>query len=375
MTERKVAMVINTLGSGGVPEAVLNLCTHLPRDRCAPHVFALKGDTAPDPSLRKRFALAGVPVTVARSSDGKIGTVAELADWLTSEGIAILHSHSYRPNLYARMAGAICRPSGLRIVAHYHNQYDDKWPDGGPALTLERHLAGITDAMVAVSASVRGHVAQAVGVSADRITVIHNGVGADKVRHVNRDVARRQLGLMPDDLAIGLIGRVCAQKGQEDMVEAALLLRHTLPQAVVLMIGAIEDATLHRRLTARTEAEGATGNIRFCGHMPDIAPAYAGLDILAAPSRWEGFGLMLVEAMAAGLPIVATDAGAIAEVTGGAARLVPAGDPAALAEAIRCFDPGARAMAAEAGLVRARDFDWPAAATRLAVLYDGLPCP
>lgn len=374
MTRRKVAMVLNTLGSGGVPEAVLNLCAHLPRERYAPQVFVLKGEGS-NPGLEGRFADAGVEVTVGQAPDGKIGSVAELADWLSRRGIDILHSHSYRPNLYARMAGAICRPQGLRIVAHYHNQYDDKWTEGSPALLLEQRLAGVTDAMVAVSDVVRGHVAEAIGVAPGKIAVIPNGLDAGKVRAVDREAARRAFGLSPDDLAIGLIGRVCAQKGQEDMVEAALLLSHRKPEAVVLMIGALEDGALHDRLAARIAAAGAGGRIRFCGHMPDIAPAYAALDILAAPSRWEGFGLMLVEAMAAGLPIVASDAGAIAEVTGGAARLVPPGDAGALAEALEGFDRVARARAAEAGRVRARDFDWSAAAARLASLYDDLPCP
>lgn len=374
MTARKVAMVLNTLGNGGVPEAALNLCAHLPRDRFTPQIFVLKEDT-PDAALRQRLADAGVPVTFARSTDGKIGAIADLTSWLMSERIAILHSHSYRPNLYARMAGAICRPAGVRIVAQYHNQYDDKWLADSPARTLEQHLVGVTDALIAVSTSVRDHVAETLAIPADRLTVIPNGITPDKVRHLNRDGARAQLGLAPGDLAIGLIGRVCTQKGQEDMVEAALLLRQTRPESTILMIGALEDTALYQRLSARIADHNATDRIRFCGHLPDIAPAYAALDILAAPSRWEGFGLMLVEAMAAGLPIIASNVGAIPEVTAGAARLVPPGDPAALARAIAGFDPPARAQAAKAGRHRACAFDWPSAANRLATLYDTLPCP
>lgn len=374
MTARNLAMVINSLGSGGVPETALNLCAHLPRDRYAPQIFVLKDD-APDTTLRQRLADAAVPVTFARANGGKIGAIADLTTWLMTQRIALLHSHSYRPNLYARMAGAICRPAGLRMVAQYHNQYDDKWLADSTAHALEQHLAGVTDAMIAVSASVRDHVAERIALPADRITIIPNGITPDKVRHLNRPAARAQLGLAPGDLAIGLIGRVCDQKGQQDMVDAALLLRQTRPEATILMIGALEDAALHQRLMAQITARQATDRIRFCGHLSDIAPAYAALDILAAPSRWEGFGLMLVEAMAAGLPIVATDVGAIPEVTAGAALLVPAGDPAALARAIAAFDGPARARAAQAGRIRARDFNWQAAAKRLTALYDSLPCP
>jgi glycosyltransferase involved in cell wall biosynthesis len=374
---RSVAMVVNTLGSGGVPEAVLNLCAHLPRAQYEPHLFVLKagGNPSESQAFSACFRDADVPVTIAQSPDGKIGAVAELADWLMQRRMNILQSHSFRPNLYARMAGAICRQSGLRIVAQYHNQYDDKWPVGSSALLLERQLAQVTDAMVAVSTSVRDHVVQKLGLREDRITVIPNGVTPGKVRPIDRQAARRQLGLAPQDLAIGLIGRVCAQKGQEDLVEAALKLRQRLPQAVFLLIGAVEDAALHARIEALIGGEKATDRIRFIGHMSDIAPAYTALDLLVAPSRWEGFGLVLVEAMAAGLPILATDVGAIAEVTGGAARLVAAGNPSALADAILSFDPKARERAAATGKERCLAFSWKASAARLAALYDQLPPP
>jgi glycosyltransferase involved in cell wall biosynthesis len=372
MRPRKVGMVLNTLGFGGVPEAVLQLGTHLPADRFAVQVYVLKGEPAAPESLL-RFQDSGLPVTVAGPSDGKIGAVAELADWLLRERIDILHCHSYRPNLYGRLAGALCRPQGLRIVAHYHNQYDDKWSVDPAALRLERHLAGVTDAMVAVSQSVQNHMAKAIGTDPARITVIPNGIGADKIGYVDRDEARRHLGIAEGSLAIGLIGRICAQKGQEDLVSAALLLRDRMPEAVFLMIGAPEDERLHQSLRARIDAVGASNSVRFTGHLTQIALAYRGLDILAAPSRWEGFGLMLVEAMAAGLPIVATDAGAIPEVTGGAACLVPVADPGALADAIQSFDEPRRRQAAADGQIRAKAFEWSSAAARLASLYDTLP--
>lgn len=143
MSVRKVAMVLNTLGSGGIPEAVLNHCTHLPRDRDQPLLFVLKAGPA-DPGLRARFAAAEVPVTVACGCDVKIGTVAELAERQARSGVDFLHSHSFRRNLNARLAGSLCRPTGLRILAHDHNQRDDKWPAGSAALTLERQLAQVT---------------------------------------------------------------------------------------------------------------------------------------------------------------------------------------------------------------------------------------
>ena len=134
--------------------------------------------------------------------------------------------------------------------------------------------------------AVRNHVASAMTVPPNRIAVIENRVTADRVRQVDRSAARRQFCPKPQDFAIGVVGRICAQKGKDDMVEAALLLRQSLPHATALMIGAVEEAAMHARLCARIAIAGAGDRIRFCGHMPDIAAAYSGLDLLAAPSRW-----------------------------------------------------------------------------------------
>lgn len=373
MPRPRVAMVLNTMGLGGVPEVAFQLLRHLPPDSAEPFVYALKdGGDAPSRAARQaRFEALGVPCRTG-SWPGKTGAVAELADWLAEQRIDILHTHSYRPNLYGRMAGALCRPSGLRIVAHYHNDYSDKWDRGPEAMALERRLAPLTDAMIAVSGSVGDHVAARLGIGAGAIEVIPNGVDPARFEGRDRDAARRAFGLEPGQMAIGLVGRVCEQKGQEDLVEAAVLLSRRGLDPAILMAGDIEDRALHARLAARIGEAGLGDTVRFLGHVDDAAGLYEALDLLVAPSRWEGFGLMLVEAMAAEVPVIAAESGAIPEVAGGAALLVPPRDPVRLAEAtaVLLSDPARRTGMAEKGRARARVFAWAGAGQRLAALYD-----
>lgn len=368
----RLAMAINTLGTGGVPEAVLGLTRHLPRDRFDPRLYVMRPplDPAAAEAMAARFEQAGIPVVIAPPGDGKLGSVAQMADWLAEARIDILHSHSFRPNLYARLAGVLGRQGGLRMIAQYHNQYDDKWTEGSYALGLERHLAQTTDAMIAVSGAVRDHVAARLLIDPGRVDVVLNGIDPDKVRDCDRDAARQALGLRADDLAIGCVGRVCRQKGQDLFVQAALALLHRMPRAQFLIIGSPEDAAMTDALIRRIADAGAADRIRFLGHRPDIAPIYRALDVLAAPSRWEGFGLMLAEAMAAGCAVVASAVGAIPEVTAGAAVLVPPDDPDALAKALAGLGgPQRKAMQAK-GMIRARAFGWEQAAAEVAAIYD-----
>lgn len=178
------------------------------------------------------------------------------------------------------------------------------------------------------------------------------------------------VGLGQDQLGIGCIGRICRQKGQDIFVQTALALRDRMPKAQFLIIGSAEDAAMATALQAQIAAAGAADRIRFLGHRQDMAPIYRALDILASPSRWEGFGLMLAEAMAAGCPVVASHVGAIPEVAAGAALLVPPDDPDALATALAGLDAPIRRDLREKGLIRSRAFVWQEASAQMAAIYD-----
>lgn len=370
MTAR-VAHILNSLGTGGVPEAVLGLVRHGDTKAHSPLVYCLKPAMEPEAAqdLRRRFEAAGAEVHVAPGAD-KIDGVAHLADWLAGQRIDLLHSHSYRPNLYGRMAGFLIRSNGLRIVSHYHNQYDDKWLPGSSALMLERRMAAGTDAMVAVSGMVQKHVAARLDVPRRRIEVIPNGIAEDKTAPRGREEARRALGLDPSAEVIGCVGRICRQKGQDLFVAAALALLAQGHGGTFALIGAEEDAGMAARLRALIAAAGMGDRVIFLGHIKDMANVYAALDLLVAPSRWEGFGLMLVEAMAAGCPVIACEAGAIPEVAGGAARLVGVEAVEELAESIGSLDGATRRSLAAAGRLRAAEFGWPRAAAQVGALYD-----
>jgi glycosyltransferase involved in cell wall biosynthesis len=381
MIRPRVAHVLNSIGLGGVPEAAYHLIRALPRDAYQNRVYILKraaGDEDAREGRAARFAEVGAAVSFPQREDAKLGGVGELAAWLLENRIDLLHTHSYKPNLYGRLAGLLCRYTGLKMIAHYHNQYDNKWEkDGG--LIYDRTLAHASDALIACSGSVAEHVAERIGVAPQRVDVILNGVEAGRFAAADRLQARAALGLPPDVPAIGCVGRISEQKGQEEFIRAATLVRREFPSAIFLVVGSADDDKLLARMQALVAQLDLGATVRFTGHLSDMPVVYAALDVLAAPSRWEGFGLMLAEAMAAGRPIVAARAGAIPEVVveDETALLVPPRDAPALAAALLRVlrDPALARRLGAAGVVRARDFSWERSGAALDTVYQRVLTP
>jgi len=369
-----VAHVLHAMGLGGVPEVAWQLISRLPRERFDLRVYAMRqaaGEEEARDAMRARLENHGVPVTFC-PVEGALRIVANLSEWLVAEGVDLIHTHSYRPNLQGRLAAAPLRGSGLRLVAHYHSTMDEKRAAEG-TLALERSLTAVTDRVIACSQATGDHVAELLRVPEGRLTVVPNAVETARFADGDRAAMRAALGIEDDRPVIGLVGRIDPLKGQEDLVRAASLVRAEHPGALMLLVGSTAKDDVAAPVRHLIETEGVADAVRFTGYLHDMPSLYAAIDVLAAPSRSEGFGLMLVEAMAAGVPIVASVAGAIPEVVGdGPALLVAPEDPPALAAALNhvLADGDAAAAMGAAGRARAQAFTWERSAATLTGVYD-----
>ena len=371
-TKLRVAHVINGMGLGGVPPIVHQLMAALPRDRYDLSLYCLKRHTDGSSGRQSRlsaFQDDGFPVRFPDAKGTPLQTVGQLCEWIDEDGIDVLHTHSYQPNLVARVAGVLSgRP---KLVAHYHNFYDDKWSAEG-TLGLDQRLARASDLLIACSEAVRSHVAERLRVPAESIDVIPNGVDCTRFSAGgNVDALAASLGIPAGTRVVASVGRISRQKASDDVVRAARTICDARRDCVFVMAGA-DDDPFARTVRAMVADLGLEPRVVFTGHLTDVASLYALADVVVMPSRWEGFGLVLVEAMASGTPLVATDVGPIPEVVGeGAALFIPPDSPAALASAVlRVLDDPAlaRSLAAH-GRARARTFSWEVAASRLDVLY------
>ncbi len=205
---------------------------------------------------------------------------------------------------------------------------------------------------------------------ADRIRIVPPGVDLDEWSHPDADPPRAVD--LPDRFVL-YVGRIASNKGLANLVEAIAGLPPTARLPLLLM-GADWGEEANLRDLARRR--GVEPWVRFLGHVPDRATYRAVLrraEAMVLPSEWEAYGFVLLEAMAADTPIVATAVGAVPEVLNGGerGRLVPYGDPAALAAALRSVTedrPGTERRVA-AGRAHVRQLDWSESARRFRELY------
>ncbi len=194
--------------------------------------------------------------------------------------------------------------------------------------------SGRVDGLIAVSPEVKESIlATMVGVSADKIAVIPNGVDTRRYRQsASREATRARLGLSAAERVVAVVATFKEQKGHRYLIEAARALAHDFPDTRYLLIG---DGELRPDIERQIAADlGAS--FRLLGMRPDVPELLAAADLFVLPSLWEGLPMALIEAMAAGLPVVATDVSGTRGVMldGETGLLVPPGDAAALGWAI-----------------------------------------
>ncbi len=183
--------------------------------------------------------------------------------------------------------------------------------------------------------------------------VIMHGVDTQVFRPApDRTALRAALGLPEDAILLGCFGRIRAQKGVDVLVEAACTLLPTRPKVRLIFTGRMteDNRAFYDGLLARLTAAGIADRVQFLGEIAwdDVVQHYQALDLFVAPARWEGFGLTPLEAMACGVPVVATNVGAFeALLTAETGSLVPPGDAPALTAALATWiDDPARLAAA-----------------------------
>jgi len=204
---------------------------------------------------------------------------------------------------------------------------------------FDKKLAGLADAFLYISEAVRQSHLES-GVSRSKGHVVYNGLDiAAFTKALNPSLGRRSFGLRRNDLAVGIVGRLEHWKGHRIFLQAMAQVRSLVPNAKGIIIGDPVPHEPHYRdkLLALRDELGLSNHVIFGGFRSDLPIVMSALDVLVlASTSPEPFGRVLIEAMAAGKPVVATDAGAAREIIedGVQGLLVPSGDAQALARAI-----------------------------------------
>ncbi|GGZ42756.1 MULTISPECIES: glycosyltransferase [Streptomyces rochei group] len=341
----RVLHVITGLGVGGAEQQLRLLLRHLPVD-C--DVVTL---TDPGP-VADGLTADGVDVVhLGMAGNRDLAALPRLTRLIRAGGYDLVHTHLYRACLYGRLAA---RLAGVRAVVATEHSLGDSQMEGRPLTPAVRalYLAGerLGTTTVAVSPTVADRL-ERWGVPAPRIEVVPNGIDLDRFRFdpVARQRTRRRLGLPPDAYVVGGVGRLTPGKRFDVLVRA--LARLPEDCRLLLVGGGPEEHVLRR--TAR-EA-GVADRVLLTGERPcapdgtpgpDLPSLTSAMDVLAAPSPEEAFGLAVVEGLASGLPVLFSSCPAIEDLpphTAPAARRVtggPAEFARALAEVRAAAGPG-----------------------------------
>lgn len=302
----------------------------------------------------------------------RVGDAWRLARLLRRERADLLHTHTaLAANVLSRIAGRI---AGVPVISHLHieNHFRPQPLLRAPLRALDNWTARLAARHVAVSEDTRRAFVEQ-GYPAARVVTIYNGIELSAAASANGGRLRAELGVPADASLIGSVARLCAVKGQRELIEAL----GSLPGTRLLLVGDdLEEGGEYRRSLERDAARlGVSDRVVFTGPRGDVPAILEELDVFVLPSWTEGLPMTVLEAMAQGKPVVATPVGGTPElvVDGETGLLVPPRDPTRLAQAIRGLlaDPDRAARLGRAGRERVgASFTAAEMERRVLALYD-----
>jgi len=360
----RVLHVRTVAGNGGGPEkTLLRSSTHLGRLGVHAEALYLLDAHTPSVSLIERARQSEMPVHVVqeRSALDPAGAGA-FARLVRAGRFDIVHTHDYKSNTVARMLTVAGK---FRIVATAHG-YNQTTRREGCYYSLERMLLRRADAVICPSRRLADYLAET-GVSPSRLHVIHNGVELDQWPFRPRSV--------PNDPPIVLyVGRLSREKNVQALLQACAMLTRDGRRLQLHVAG---EGPEKAELAEQADQLGLAEAVRWLGQCDDVADRLAAADVFVNPSTTEAMPNTVLEALAVGTPVIATDAGATEELVldGRTGLLIPPGDVGAVADAMaRLMDNPdvGRSMAWRGRTHVQRHFDFRIRMAHIVALYRGV---
>jgi glycosyltransferase involved in cell wall biosynthesis len=354
--EPSIVYHLNSVTMGGMETHTIDLATGIAR--CGKPVYAIVPEDSTLEPLVERLESAGIEVYRLTLNGKPPQRLARnwwrLWRWLVRHRINLFHQQRTGPY---HGKWAVLAAKAARVPVVVATEHQSAYPLKGLARRLNALADRLVDRIIVVSRSDWERQMAHSGRTRAKVTTIYHGIEINRYytyTAAELQARRAALGFDPNAPLIGSVARLAEQKGLEFLLRAAALLSARIPNLGILIVG---DGPCRQMLEEEAGLLGIADKTCFLGFQPDVRPYLPLLDVFVMPSRFESFGLTLVEAMAVSLPVVASRVGAIPEVVadGETGILVPVEDAEALAGAIHTYltDPELRRQSGTAGRRRA----------------------
>jgi glycosyltransferase involved in cell wall biosynthesis len=366
MANIRIALCITELDLGGAERCLTELALRVDRQRFTPVVYCLGPRPASDDA-------SCVPVLEAASVEVHClggrriwqfpAVAGRLRRLLVAQNPQIVQTFLFHANVLGRI---VARRAGVKLVACGIRVAERKslWH-----LWLDRLTQGWVDRYVCVSRSVAEFSADRGGLAPEKLVVIPNGIDLEKYQ-TTRPANTTTPGINPGRRTVTFIGRLERQKGVHWLIETAPAWLAEVPDSDLLLVG---EGPLRGRLEAACRAAGIAQRVHFAGWRADVPEILAASDLLVLPSAWEGMPNVVLEAMASGRPVVASDVEGVRELLGSAApqQTIAYGDSQGFIGKVVSFLKNPE-MAAAVGAENRRRVEENFAISRMVAAYEDL---
>lgn len=257
----------------------------------------------------------------------KVRAVQKLLTFCKQEQFDIVFCHRYKPTYVMSWVNLFCPVRKLFSIMHGLGQLENISRKAQVYLFCRRgwKFVGISDAVS------RDLLASRSGLTENNVVTVHNAIDVQHtVAHqLGCESARKALNIAPDDFVFGTVGRLSPDKDHRSIIRAFRIAREAMPRSKMVIVG---SGRLEEALRAEARKQSVENEVVFSGNIPQAFRIMPGFDVFLLSSTKEGFGLVLLEAMAARRPIIGSTVGGIPEVLGASGVLVPPGNPEMLAE-------------------------------------------
>ena len=342
MAERTILLLVDSLGLSGKTKSLVDLAIHLAPQAYRPVVASLSGEASP---LADRLKAAGIRVELLGLPGGfRPGTLLRLARLIREVEAEIVHCFNARPILLGAVAARLTGRPAIGSLSAFACQVPDReyvyLPQ--PLATTNRRQVyrnrvgcALVKFLVTVSPALGTRFFQYNGLPARKLRTIPYGIDVGLFqRYSTEEIAnyRAAIGIPADQIVIGSVGRLVEEKDYPTQIRAFATAVRRIPNLRMALAG---DGPLRTSLEELACSLGVADRIHFIGHCNTVALFMRTLDIFVLGSKFETFGIALLEAKAAGLAAVATNIHEIPEILsyGKSGCLIPAQDPNAMADA------------------------------------------